>query len=62
MALLFDCGESLVKGIVASNKHEKVDAFMSCCTQEGGTRVVIFGETASLMNMEGSGCGASGLG
>ena len=35
VAQLFDGGECLIMGIVASNKHEKVDKFVYGCTQEG---------------------------
>jgi hypothetical protein len=61
VAQLFDGGETLVKGIVASNQHETVDRFLSRRLQEGGTGMVAFGETASLMNHQNSGHDATGL-
>jgi hypothetical protein len=59
---LFDGGESLVKGILSHNKHEQVDKYLSKRTQEGGTGMVAFGETASLMNRDNSGEDETGLG
>jgi hypothetical protein len=61
IAQLFDGGETLVIGIVASNQHETVNRFLSRWFQEGGTGMVAFGKTASLMNHQNSGHDTTGL-
>ena len=53
---LFNGGESLVRGVLAHNKHEKIEKYLLRRTQEGGTGAVSFGELASLMNRNNSGC------
>jgi exonuclease III len=58
---LFDGGESLVKGIWAHNKHEQIDKYISKRTQEGGTGMLSFGETASFTNRDNCGEDATGL-
>ena len=58
---LFDGGESLVRGVLAHNKHEKIEKYLLRRTQEGGTGAVAFGELASLINRNNTGCDDMGL-
>eukprot|EP00956_Cyclotella_meneghiniana_P010715 scaffold14988_cov36-Cyclotella_meneghiniana.AAC.2 len=58
---LFDGGESLVRGSWSCNVNEDLDQFISRRTQEGGTGMLVFGETASLYNSSNSGFDSTGL-
>eukprot|EP00956_Cyclotella_meneghiniana_P027275 scaffold60862_cov41-Cyclotella_meneghiniana.AAC.5 len=58
---LFFGGETMVRGIWGSNRHEIETKYLDKKSMEEGTWMVAFGEMASLMSVEGSGTDESGL-